>query len=151
MTGEIGHLALTPSLVLALIQAGAGLVGARPDAPRARGVASGAAIGFFVFVALAFACLTYASVTSDFSLLNVAENSNTAKPLLYKITGVWGDHPGSMLLCILGLGSYAADSIQALDTPAIIGVTLFIALVYVAANLLVDVVQATLDPRIRLA
>jgi peptide/nickel transport system permease protein len=49
-----------------------------------------------------------------------------------------------------GLGSYAADSIQSLDTPAIIGVTLLIALVYVAGNLVVDLVQALVDPRIRL-
>jgi peptide/nickel transport system permease protein len=49
-----------------------------------------------------------------------------------------------------GLGSYAADSVQSLDTPAIIGVTLFIAIVYVLANLLVDIVQAVVDPRIRL-
>jgi peptide/nickel transport system permease protein len=49
-----------------------------------------------------------------------------------------------------GLGSYAADSIRSLDTPSIIGVTLFIALVYVASNLVVDVVQAAVDPRIRL-
>jgi peptide/nickel transport system permease protein len=49
-----------------------------------------------------------------------------------------------------GLGSYAADSVQSLDTPAIIGVTLFIAIVYVVANLLVDVAQALVDPRIRL-
>ena len=49
-----------------------------------------------------------------------------------------------------GLGSYAADAIQSLDTPAIIGVTLFIALIYVAANLLVDILQAVVDPRIRL-
>jgi peptide/nickel transport system permease protein len=49
-----------------------------------------------------------------------------------------------------GLGSYAAASVSTLDTPAIVGVTLFIALVYVAANLLVDILQALLDPRIRL-
>jgi len=49
-----------------------------------------------------------------------------------------------------GLGSYAAASVETLDTPAIVGVTLFIALVYVAANLVVDLVQAALDPRIRL-
>jgi peptide/nickel transport system permease protein len=49
-----------------------------------------------------------------------------------------------------GLGSYAADAIQSLDTPAIIGVTLFIALIYVAANLIVDILQAVVDPRIRL-
>jgi peptide/nickel transport system permease protein len=49
-----------------------------------------------------------------------------------------------------GLGSYAADAISALDTPAIVGVTLFVALVYVFGNLIVDVVQALIDPRIRL-
>jgi peptide/nickel transport system permease protein len=49
-----------------------------------------------------------------------------------------------------GLGSYAAASVSTLDTPAIVGVTLFIALVYVASNLVVDLVQAALDPRIRL-
>jgi len=49
-----------------------------------------------------------------------------------------------------GLGSYAAASISTLDTPAILGVTLFIAIVYVIANLIVDIVQAALDPRIRL-
>ena len=108
MIGEIGQLALALSLVLALIQSGAGLVGARPDAERAREVASGAAIGFFVFVALAFGVLTYASIVSDFSILNVAQNSNTAKPLLYKITGVWGNHEGSMLLWIMVLAIYTA-------------------------------------------
>jgi cytochrome c-type biogenesis protein CcmF len=108
MTGELGQLSLTLALVLSLIQAGAGLSGARPAAMRARAVASGAALGFFVFVALAFACLTYASVTSDFSLFNVYQNSSTEKPLLYKITGVWGDHEGSMLLWVFVLGIYTA-------------------------------------------
>jgi peptide/nickel transport system permease protein len=50
-----------------------------------------------------------------------------------------------------GLGSYAAASIATLDTPAILGVTLFVAVAYVVANLLVDVVQAVIDPRIRLS
>jgi peptide/nickel transport system permease protein len=49
-----------------------------------------------------------------------------------------------------GLGSYAAASVSTLDTPAIVGVTLFVAVIYVAANLVVDLVQAALDPRIRL-
>jgi peptide/nickel transport system permease protein len=49
-----------------------------------------------------------------------------------------------------GLGSYAADSIQSLDTPAVIGLTLFVAIVYVVANLVVDLLQALVDPRIRL-
>ncbi len=108
MTGEIGQLALCFALALSLIQAGAGLSGARAAAPRARAVASSAALGLFVFVALAFAALTFAFVTSDFSVLAVAQNSHTAKPLLYKITGVWGNHEGSMLLWILVLAIYSA-------------------------------------------
>ena len=49
-----------------------------------------------------------------------------------------------------GLGSYAANSLQSLDTPAIVGVTLIVAIVYVVLNLLVDIAQAAIDPRIRL-
>jgi cytochrome c-type biogenesis protein CcmF len=64
------------------------------------------ASGQFVFVALAFAALTYAYVTSDFSVYNVAQNSHSAKPLLYKITGVWSNHEGSMLLWVLILSLF---------------------------------------------
>ncbi|MDE2014885.1 MAG: cytochrome c biogenesis protein CcsA, partial [Alphaproteobacteria bacterium] len=106
MTGELGQLALCLALVLSLIQAGAGLVGARPGAAHARSIASGAALGFVVFVVLAFGALMYASVVSDFSLLNIWQNSSTDKPLLYKITGVWGDHEGSMLLWVTVLAVY---------------------------------------------
>jgi cytochrome c-type biogenesis protein CcmF len=108
VTGELGQFALCLALALALVQAGAGLVGAREGAAQARAVASGAALGFFVFIALAFGALTYGFVTSDFSILDVAENSHTLKPLIYKITGVWGNHEGSMLLWVLVLGIYSA-------------------------------------------
>jgi cytochrome c-type biogenesis protein CcmF len=108
MTGEIGQLALSIALALAIVQAGAGLVGARENAMQARGIASGAAMGLFVFVALAFGALTFAFVTSDFSIVDVARNSHTAKPLLYKITGVWGNHEGSMLLWVFVLAIYSA-------------------------------------------
>ena len=108
MTGEIGQLALSIALALAIVQAGAGLIGARENAMQARGIASGAAMGLFVFVALAFGALTFAFVTSDFSIAGVAQNSHTAKPLLYKITGVWGNHEGSMLLWVFVLAIYSA-------------------------------------------
>ncbi|MEJ0042663.1 MAG: heme lyase CcmF/NrfE family subunit [Rhizomicrobium sp.] len=108
MTGEIGQLALCLALALSLVTAIAGLAGSRADAALARSVASAAAMGFLVFIALAFGALTYASVVSDFSILNVAENSSTLKPLIYKITGVWGNHEGSMLLWVLVLGLYTA-------------------------------------------
>ncbi len=55
----------------------------------------------FAFVALSYAALTYAHVVSDFSLANVVENSHSTKPLIYKISGVWGNHEGSMMLWVL--------------------------------------------------
>jgi cytochrome c-type biogenesis protein CcmF len=107
MTGELGQLALCFALALALVMAGAGLAGARPDAQQARNIANGAAMGLLVFVALAFGTLTYAFIHSDFSIADVANNSHTLKPLVYKISGVWGNHEGSMLLWVLVLAVYA--------------------------------------------
>jgi len=108
VTGEIGQVALCFALALVSVQAGAGLFGARAGAEGARAVASGAALGFFAFVALAFGALTYGFVTADFSILDVAQNSHTLKPLIYKISGVWGNHEGSMLLWIFVLSLYSA-------------------------------------------
>ncbi|HEX7725326.1 MAG TPA: heme lyase CcmF/NrfE family subunit [Rhizomicrobium sp.] len=108
MTGEIGQLALALAFALSAVMAIAGLTGARETAGQARAIASSAAIGMFVFVALAFGALTYAFVTSDFSVLDVAQNSHTAKPMIYKITGVWGNHEGSMLLWVFVLAIYSA-------------------------------------------
>ena len=65
-------------------------------------------MGLLVFVGLAFGTLTYAFVVSDFSIMAVANNSHTLKPLIYKISGVWGNHEGSMLLWVLVLALYAA-------------------------------------------
>jgi cytochrome c-type biogenesis protein CcmF len=106
--GELGQLALCFALALSLVMAGAGLAGVRPDAAGARRAANGAAMGLLVFVGLAFGALTYAFVTSDFSIALVANHSSTLKPLIYKISGVWGNHEGSMLLWVLVLAIYAA-------------------------------------------
>lgn len=108
MTGEIGQLALCLAFALSLIQAGTGLWSARMGAVVSRSLAFSSALGFFVFILLAFAALTYGFVTSDFSILDVAQNSHTLKPLIYKITGVWGNHEGSMLLWVLVLAVYTA-------------------------------------------
>jgi cytochrome c-type biogenesis protein CcmF len=107
VTGELGQLALCFALALSLVMAGSGLAGARADAAGARAVANGAAMGLLVFVGLAFGTLTYAFITSDFSIADVANNSSTLKPLIYKISGVWGNHEGSMLLWVLVLAIYA--------------------------------------------
>jgi len=107
MTGELGQLALCFALALSLVLAASGLAGAHPAGLAARKIAHGATMGMLVFVALAFGTLTYAFVTSDFSVALVANNSHTLKPLIYKISGVWGNHEGSMLLWVLVLSLYA--------------------------------------------
>jgi cytochrome c-type biogenesis protein CcmF len=71
-------------------------------------VARSAALAQFALVALSFGCLMHAYVTSDFSVLTVAMNSHSSKPLLYKISGTWGNHEGSMLLWVLILTVFGA-------------------------------------------
>ena len=108
MTGEIGQLALCLALALSLVQALGGFIGASRNNVRVMAMGRGAALGSFVFIALAFFTLMFAYVTSDFSVLAVAQNSHTAKPLIYKISGVWGNHEGSMLLWALILSLFGA-------------------------------------------
>src|SRR6185503_8452946 len=76
--------------------------------PAIAGAGEGAAAACFIAVATAFAALMYAFVTSDFSVANVAANSHTEKPLLYRVAGTWGSHEGSMLLWDLALTGYGA-------------------------------------------
>jgi cytochrome c-type biogenesis protein CcmF len=108
MIPELGHIALILALCLALVQGVLPLVGAARGMPGWIALGPQAALGQAVLVAFAFGCLTYAYVTSDFSVLNVAENSHTLKPMLYKISGVWGNHEGSLLLWILILVIFGA-------------------------------------------
>ncbi len=108
MIAEIGHYALVLALVLALVQATLPIIGARFNDRVLMGIAEPAALAQFVFVGLSFAALTALYVTSDFSVANVFENSHSAKPLIYKISGVWGNHEGSMLLWVLILALFGA-------------------------------------------
>lgn len=108
MIAEIGHYALVLALALALIQASVPILGARLRDNVLMGVAEPTALAQFAFVAIAFAALTAAYVGSDFSVVNVFENSHSAKPLIYKISGVWGNHEGSMLLWVLILSIFGA-------------------------------------------
>src|SRR5262245_36711991 len=108
MIAEIGHYALVLALGLALIQAVLPGWGARTRDHALMAVAGPTAFAQFVFVAIAFAALAACYVVSDFSVINVFENSHSAKPLIYKITGVWGNHEGSMLLWVLILSVFGA-------------------------------------------
>ncbi|WP_306113921.1 MULTISPECIES: heme lyase CcmF/NrfE family subunit [unclassified Roseovarius] len=101
MITELGHFALILAFFTACFQAIVPLIGAQRRMPGWIAVAEPAATLQFLLTATSFAALTYAFVYSDFSLQLVVNNSHTAKPLLYKITGVWGNHEGSMLLWVL--------------------------------------------------
>src|SRR3989337_2375881 len=106
MIAETGHYALILALGVAIVQTLLPLIGARDRDPQLAAVAAPAAQMQFVLVAIAFSALTVAYVTSDFSVANVWQNSHSAKPLLYKISGVWGNHEGSMLLWVFILASF---------------------------------------------
>jgi cytochrome c-type biogenesis protein CcmF len=107
MIGELGQLSLCFALALSLVMANAGLVGAHSATATARRIAGGATMGMMVFCLLAFGALTYAYLVSDFSLRTVASNSTTLQPLIYKISAVWSNHEGSMLLWMLVLALYS--------------------------------------------
>ncbi len=98
MIPELGHFALALGVVLAFAQAGIGIYGAHRRDARLMAAAPAMAVGQLLALSAAAACLVYASASDDFSVLNVAENSSSLKPLLYKITGTWGNHEGSILL-----------------------------------------------------
>lgn len=100
MIAESGHYALVLALGLALIQSIVPLVGARLRDAALMNVARSTALAQLLFVGVSFAALVMLHVNSDFSVANVYENSHSTKPLLYKITGVWGNHEGSMLLWV---------------------------------------------------
>jgi cytochrome c-type biogenesis protein CcmF len=107
MIPELGHFALIVALLLALVQAILPLYGAQRGNLTLMAVARPAAQGQFVFVALAFACLAYAFLTNDFSVENVARNSFSQLPEVYRLTATWGSHEGSMLLWVLILGFWS--------------------------------------------
>jgi cytochrome c-type biogenesis protein CcmF len=108
MIVELGHFALILALCLALLQATLPLRGAARGHAGLMAVGQSAAVAQFALVAIAFAALVNAYVTSDFSVLNVVENSHSAKPMLYKITGVWSNHEGSMVLWVFILSLFGA-------------------------------------------
>jgi len=108
MIAESGHYALVLALALALVQMTVPFVGARKNDPVLMAVAGPTAVAQWCFVALAFGALMICYVRSDFSVLNVFENSHSAKPLVYKLSGVWGNHEGSMLLWVFILTVFGA-------------------------------------------
>ena len=101
MIYELGHAALILALAMALAQSVLPLVGAHTGNAAWMGLARPSARGQFLFLAIAYGCLTHAFVTSDFSVALAANHSNSTLPLIYRVTAVWGNHEGSILLWAL--------------------------------------------------
>jgi cytochrome c-type biogenesis protein CcmF len=108
MITELGHFALILAFMVAIVQMVVPMVGAHKRWPGWMAVAEPAAQAQFFFTAFSFAALVWAFVTSDFSLRLVTLNSHSAKPMLYKISGTWGNHEGSMLLWVLIVSLFGA-------------------------------------------
>ena len=108
MITELGHFALILALFVAMIQSAIPMIGAARRHVGWMAVGRSCALIGFALTALAMLSLMHAYVVSDFSVINVVQNSHTDKPLLYKITGVWGNHEGSMLLWVFMLSLCAA-------------------------------------------
>ncbi|MCA1775515.1 MAG: heme lyase CcmF/NrfE family subunit [Loktanella sp.] len=108
MSIEIAHFALILAFALSAVQTVVPLVGAQKGWRGWMAVAGSAATLQFVLIGLAFLTLTMAFIRSDFSVELVYLNSHTAKPMIYKISGVWGNHEGSLLLWVLILTLFGA-------------------------------------------
>ncbi|MBW7861356.1 MAG: heme lyase CcmF/NrfE family subunit, partial [Rhodocyclaceae bacterium] len=106
MIPELGHFALVMALVLSLVQGVVPLIGAHRNRLALMAVGRPSAQGQLVFLIVAYACLTWAFVESDFSVRLAATHSHTDTPLIYKITGVWGNHEGSLLLWAMSLAGW---------------------------------------------
>lgn len=108
MIPEIGYFALVLALVIAVVQGTVPLIGVQRGIDSWAAVARPAAVIQFVLVTIAFLALLQAFVVSDFSVMNVVANSHTNKPMLYKISGTWGSHEGSLVMWVLILSAFGA-------------------------------------------
>ena len=108
MIVELGHFALILALFVAVVQVVLPLAGAHVGNVTWMEAARPTAFLQFILVAISFGALTYAHVTDDFSVVNVVANSHSLKPMLYKVSGVWGNHEGSLLLWVLILAAYGS-------------------------------------------
>ncbi|MCB1888243.1 MAG: heme lyase CcmF/NrfE family subunit [Rhodocyclaceae bacterium] len=106
MVPELGHFALIIALVIAIVLGTVPIVGAARGNAILMSVAKPAGQGFFVFMAMAYACLAWSFLADDFSVLNVASNSNSSLPMAYKFAASWGSHEGSLLLWTLMLSCW---------------------------------------------
>jgi cytochrome c-type biogenesis protein CcmF len=158
MIAEVGAFALILALVLSVVQVGLSAAARMRRSAALAGAGEGAALAAFAGVAVAFAALMHAFVVSDFSVMNVAANSHSEKPLLYRVAGTWGSHEGSMLLwclaltgfggAVAGLGRDLPRGLRALTvaTQGLLG-TVFLAYTVFASNPLMRLAQPPAEGR----
>ena len=148
---EFGHFALILALLVAAFQTVVPAWGARVNDGRLMRVAEPAAVSQLFLLLIAFCALMHAYVTSDFSVANVAINSHSTKPLIYKISGVWGNHEGSMLLWVLILALFgAAVAVFGNNLPATLKANVLAVQASIALAFLLFILL-TSDPFARLA
>ncbi len=149
---EIGHFALILALAVALVQMTVPAWGARVRNAQMMAVAEPAAVCQFLLLGVAFSALIYAFVVSDFSVASVVANSHSQKPLIYRISGVWGNHEGSMVLWVLILALFgAAVAVFGSNLPAtlranVLAVQASIAVAFYLFIILTSNPFARLDP-----
>jgi cytochrome c-type biogenesis protein CcmF len=150
MVPELGHFALILALLLAGLQAFFGIVGPMAGRDRWAAAVTPAVAGQFVMIGTAMGCLIYSFVSDDFSVLYVAENSNSALPVFYRVTALWGAHEGSLLLWIFLLSCWTvAVSIGVSRMPQRFGARVLGVLGVVSFGFLLFTL-ATSNPFIRL-
>src|SRR6266403_1490264 len=158
MIPEIGQFALIIALLLAMTQAALPLLGAANGNRSWIAVAVPAGQAQFIFVAIAFCCLAYSFITNDFSVLNVATNSNSQLPVHYRLAATWGSHEGSLLLWTLMLGLWTtAVSLFSRHLPdvmvsrvlSVMGIisTGFLLFMLVTSNPFLRIIPAPVDGR----
>ncbi len=152
MIVELGHYALILALGVALIQAVLPLIGAARHSTPLMAVAGPAALAQLLLIGFAFAALMQAYIVSDFSVASVAANSHTLQPLLYRITGVWGNHEGSLLLWVFILALFGAavaafgGNLPPTLKARVLGVQAMIGVGFLAFTVLTSNPFARLDP-----
>jgi cytochrome c-type biogenesis protein CcmF len=128
MIAELGHFSLILALCMAIVLGMLPIIGAYRSISGWVAVARPAAFGQFFFMAVSYGCLTYGFLTHDFSVKYIATNSNTALPVLYLVSGVWGAHEGSLLLwalvlsCWTGLVALFSRAIPEATVARVLGV-----------------------------
>ena len=141
---ELGHFALILALAVALVQMLLPAWGAHLGDARLMAVAPPAALAQLTLLTFSFLSLTHAFITSDFSVETVWANSHSAKPLIYKFSGVWGNHEGSMLLWVLILAAFgAAVALFGRNLPDILRANVLAVQAAIAVTFLVFIVFAS--------